>query len=216
MGKALIILTVWALWPGALLAVFSRRDLPTVERPLRAIDAERVELVAWFFTCLGIIVFLIGAETKEEAALVAGGTNLIAGMVLNASAILSALVGGLRGEPSRRALRAMVPAFVLALVHQGAFDAVFGGKPADLPGSLVLSWLGQIWMPLGLAALYLAWKLVTRPMKQRERTRLFVELLETCVAEGRSAEEAISELSRRGDPTFGPEFRRLAERAPDW
>lgn len=64
-------------------------------------------------------------------------------------------------------------------------------------------------MPV-VAALYLLYFLLTLPMRRNERARLFLDLLERGLQEGRTPEGAISEVAASRDPVLGKRFQRLA------
>jgi type II secretory pathway component PulF len=62
------------------------------------------------------------------------------------------------------------------------------------------------------ALLFLAYWLISLPLRRSERARLFLELLELGIDEGRTPERAIIEAVRSNDPTLGKKFRRFASR----
>lgn len=60
------------------------------------------------------------------------------------------------------------------------------------------------------AGLYLLYFLLTLPMRRTERARVFLDLLELGVKEGRSPEVAIAGAAASGDRSLGGRFHRLA------
>lgn len=71
-----------------------------------------------------------------------------------------------------------------------------------------------IYVALGIvpvvAALYLLYFLLTLPMRRNERARLFLDLLERGLQEGRTPEGTVSEVAASRDPVLGKRFQRLA------
>jgi general secretion pathway protein F len=59
------------------------------------------------------------------------------------------------------------------------------------------------------AALYLVYFLLTLPLRRNERARLFVDLLELGLQQGRSPEAAILGAASSGDPALGARFHLL-------
>jgi len=59
------------------------------------------------------------------------------------------------------------------------------------------------------AALYLVYFLLTLPLRRNERARLFVDLLELGLEQGRSPEAAILEAASSRDPALGARFHHL-------
>jgi type II secretory pathway component PulF len=55
------------------------------------------------------------------------------------------------------------------------------------------------------------YKILSAPLRQRERTQLFLDLLEAGLREGRGAEQTIVGVARSGDRVLGRKFKRLAE-----
>ncbi len=60
------------------------------------------------------------------------------------------------------------------------------------------------------AALYLAYFLLTLPLRRNERARLLVDLLELGLKQGRTPEAALLGAASSGDPALGARFRRLS------
>jgi len=212
LGHALVRLTLWVLWPVALLALAVGGGPKAKARPARGVDALRIEGVAWIFTLLGVAVFCMGKEFDNETALVAGASNVLAGMVLNAWAVLCAAAGGLRREPVRRLNITLVASLVLAVVQGTAYAVAFyeGRHEASLVGTGTVVKLISVAVIIGL--FHAIWQAVARPLRERERARLFVDLLETCVANGQNPEEAVARLSETGDATFGADIQKVVER----
>jgi len=215
LGHALVRLTLWVLWPVALLALAAGGGPKMKARPARGADALRIEGVAWIFTLLGVAAFHMGKEFDNEIALVAGASNVLAGMVLNAWAVLCAAAGGLRREPVRRLNITLVASLVLAVVQGAAYAVAFyeGRQEASLVGTGTVVKLISVAVIIGL--FHAIWQAVARPLTERERARLFVDLLETCVANGQDPAQAIARLSEMGDATFGADIQKVAEKIGD-
>src|SRR6267378_45761 len=60
------------------------------------------------------------------------------------------------------------------------------------------------------AVIYVIYFLLTLPMRRNERARLFVDLLERGLRDGRTAERAIAEAAASRDRVLGNRFRLLA------
>lgn len=67
-----------------------------------------------------------------------------------------------------------------------------------------------VWFDLALLLLVLVHYLVTLPMRRAERARLFLELIETAIKQGRPVEETIISLSHSNDRSMGLGFHLLA------
>src|SRR5215472_13052908 len=63
---------------------------------------------------------------------------------------------------------------------------------------------------LSLASLYAMYFLLTLPMRRNERGRLFLDLLELGLKEGRTPEAAISEAAATRDLSLGARFHLLS------
>jgi type IV pilus assembly protein PilC len=61
-----------------------------------------------------------------------------------------------------------------------------------------------------IAGLYLIYYLLTLPIRRNERAKLFLDLLELGLKEGRSPEGAISDVAASGDNSLGARFHRVA------
>lgn len=84
--------------------------------------------------------------------------------------------------------------------------------PTDLVGGVVVAFL--LYVALGLAPLagfiYLVYFLLTLPLRRNERARLFLDLLELGLKEGRTPEAAVVEAASSRDRTLGARFHLLA------
>src|ERR1700690_1186853 len=71
-----------------------------------------------------------------------------------------------------------------------------------------------IYVVLGLlpvcGVIYVLYFLLTLPLRRNERARLFVDLLELGLKEGRSAEAAVTSAATSRDPSLGVRFHLLA------
>ena len=67
-----------------------------------------------------------------------------------------------------------------------------------------------IWLTLSLGALYIIYFLLTLPMRRNERARLFLDLLELGIRDGRTPEESIIAASASRDRSLGARFHLLA------
>ncbi len=67
---------------------------------------------------------------------------------------------------------------------------------------LLFAWI------LGLP--FVIYKILSAPLRQRERAQLFLDLLEAGLREGRGAEQTIVEVARSGDRALGRKFKSLA------
>src|SRR5512142_1169837 len=65
-------------------------------------------------------------------------------------------------------------------------------------------------LALAACVLYVLFFLLTLPMRRRERARIFLDLLELGLREGRTPEKAIVEASASRDPAAGARFHLLA------
>jgi type II secretory pathway component PulF len=88
-------------------------------------------------------------------------------------------------------------------------------NPGDFGPSLlvrsltILFWWG-FWIGLNLGFLYLIHLLLTLPMRRAERSRLFLDLIETALNHGQPVEETLVSVSQSRDPITGKKFHRLA------
>src|SRR2546426_7436656 len=84
-----------------------------------------------------------------------------------------------------------------------------------LQGVLTLVVCFALYIMLGLvplcAFLYLIYYLLTLPMRRNERARLFLDLLELGLKDGRTPEAAILDAATSRDRTLGVRFHLLAE-----
>ena len=60
------------------------------------------------------------------------------------------------------------------------------------------------------ALTYAIYRILSAPLRQRERTRLFLDLLEVGLREKRGAEQTIAEVARSGDRLIDQKFKQLA------
>lgn len=84
--------------------------------------------------------------------------------------------------------------------------------PIDLVGGAGVAFL--LYVALGLAPLagfiYLLYFLLTLPLRRNERARLFLDLLELGLKEGRTPEAAVVEAASSRDRALGARFHLLA------
>jgi len=78
-------------------------------------------------------------------------------------------------------------------------------------GALIV-WLAVTLVTLGFSAAiaYLDYYLLTLPLRRRERARVFLDVLETGLREGRSVEHTLVSLSRQGVRDLGPRLGPVA------
>src|SRR5512133_2650288 len=95
---------------------------------------------------------------------------------------------------------------------QGSFQEFLQNSPVQGVAAIVLSFVLFVLLGLlpGIALLYLVYYLVTLPLRRNERVRLLLDLVESGMKEGRSAETAIARLGVTGDPALGKRFALLA------
>ncbi len=79
-------------------------------------------------------------------------------------------------------------------------------------GFLVGLALAPLVAALVLGFFYLVYYLFSLPMRRREQTRLFLDLIERGLQHGQSIEQTILGLARSGDRSLGERFRILARR----
>lgn len=79
--------------------------------------------------------------------------------------------------------------------------------PLDIVLSL-LSWLAFLVVPTGVAYV-IVYLLFSLPLRRRERARLFLDLLETTLNQGRPVEETLTAISNTRDPAMGVRFHVL-------
>lgn len=72
----------------------------------------------------------------------------------------------------------------------------------------LFSW--AFWIALNFGFLYLIHLLLTLPMRRAERSRLFLDLIETSLNHGQPVEETLVSISQSRDPIMGKKFHRLA------
>jgi type II secretory pathway component PulF len=70
--------------------------------------------------------------------------------------------------------------------------------------------LVAIWLALSIGALYLVYFLLTLPMRRNERARLFLDLLELGIRDGRTPEETVIAASASRDRSLGARFHLLS------
>ncbi len=91
-----------------------------------------------------------------------------------------------------------------------------GWLPGDgVDGDFLLHVVGRSILVLVMFAIagglfFLLSYLFSLPMRRRERTRLFLDLIEGGLRRGRSVEHTIVQIARSGDRSLGGRFRRLA------
>src|SRR5437016_11825654 len=92
------------------------------------------------------------------------------------------------------------------------FQQMFRMDPIQSIGTLLLWFV--VYLLLGVVPvcglLYAIYYLLTLPMRRNERARLFLDLLELGLKEGRSPEAAISEAAACRDRSLGIRFHFLA------
>ena len=76
-------------------------------------------------------------------------------------------------------------------------------------GLAVLAWL-ILWLAPVVAVIVLAYKIVSLPLRRRERARAFLTLVETGVNEGQRVENRLVSIADTRDPGLGNAFHRLA------
>lgn len=69
-----------------------------------------------------------------------------------------------------------------------------------------------VWVDVGLLLLPLVHYLLTLPMRRAERARLFLDLIESTIKQGRPIEETLISLAHTQDLSMGGRFHRLAAR----
>src|SRR5262249_17265575 len=92
-------------------------------------------------------------------------------------------------------------------------EQFFTMEPLQSLAALLLSFV--LYVLLGLvpscALLYLVYYLLTLPMRRNERARLFLDMLELGLKEGRTAEAAVIDPAASRDQALGVRFHLLAE-----
>src|SRR5690242_529661 len=87
-------------------------------------------------------------------------------------------------------------------------------EPDPLRGFLELSFSFVLYVLLGImpmvGSVYLVYFLLTLPMRRAERGRLFLDLIELGLKQGRTPEAAIVSASASRDPSLGARFHLLA------
>jgi type II secretory pathway component PulF len=77
--------------------------------------------------------------------------------------------------------------------------------------TLALNLLVWLAIPVGLAGLaYVGYFLFSLPLRRRERARLFLDLIDLGLRDGRSIEQTVRELGATGDRALGARFHLLA------
>lgn len=67
-----------------------------------------------------------------------------------------------------------------------------------------------VWIDLALCLIFLAHYLLTLPMRRSERARLFLEIIEAAINQGRPVEETLISVSHSGDLSLGVRFHLVA------
>ncbi len=67
-----------------------------------------------------------------------------------------------------------------------------------------------VWIDLALCLIFLAHYLLTLPMRRSERARLFLEIIEAAINQGRPIEETLISVSHSGDLSLGVRFHLVA------
>jgi len=70
--------------------------------------------------------------------------------------------------------------------------------------------LSLIVLPVGAGLLYLVYLALSAPLRRRERARVLLDLVESGLKHGQSAEHTIVGAAESGDPSLGWRFRRLS------
>lgn len=73
-----------------------------------------------------------------------------------------------------------------------------------------LVWRFVLWVGLAVGLFYPVYFLLTLPMRRHERARLFLDLLETTLKDGRTPEQTIQSISQSRDRSVGVRFHLLA------
>jgi type II secretory pathway component PulF len=68
-----------------------------------------------------------------------------------------------------------------------------------------------VWFDVALCLLCVVHRVLTLPMRRAERARLFLELIETAIRQGRPVEETLISVWHSGDRSMGERFRPLVE-----
>ncbi len=94
----------------------------------------------------------------------------------------------------------------------GPFQNSFTSDPIGTGAVFILAVLlfVCIELPIIIGVLYGFYYLLTLPLRRNERARLFLDILETGIASGKTIESSIMEASASGDPVFGGGMHRLA------
>lgn len=90
---------------------------------------------------------------------------------------------------------------------------VYSSNPAEAVAILVLGFVLFVLLGLlpALGLLQLIYFVLTLPLRRNERIRLFLDLLELGVREGRTPENAIADLAETQDPALGRRFLLVAD-----
>jgi len=81
---------------------------------------------------------------------------------------------------------------------------------AEIIVLLVQAILVPVGLVLKVGLLYGLYRLLSAPLRRRERERCLLDVLETAMARGQSPEQALADIARRRDPVFRGRLRRLA------
>jgi type II secretory pathway component PulF len=85
---------------------------------------------------------------------------------------------------------------------------LFGGGPLQAMVAvlfLLVLYVAFALIPLGLV-IYFVYSLLTLPMRRNEKARIFLDLLELGLKEGRAPERVIASAAATGDPSLGADF----------
>jgi type IV pilus assembly protein PilC len=82
--------------------------------------------------------------------------------------------------------------------------------PELIPTLILVILALAVWLGLTFGALYLIYFLLTLPMRRNERARLFLDVLELGIKDGRTPEESIIAASTSRDRSLGLRFHLLA------
>jgi len=92
----------------------------------------------------------------------------------------------------------------------GGPNQIFSSGPDLLLAAIAAVALIAIWLTLSLGALYIIYFLLTLPLRRTERARLFLDLVELGIRDGRTPEESIIAASASRDRSLGARFHLLS------
>jgi type II secretory pathway component PulF len=87
---------------------------------------------------------------------------------------------------------------------------IFASVSDLLVATIAAVLLVTIWLALSIGALYIVYFLLTLPMRRNERARLFLDLLELGIRDGRTPEETVIAASASRDNSLGARFHLLS------